>query len=112
MMDLKIDELGQRVIDRRGPAGVRAAAKEIGISAATLSRIENGHVPDLETFARICAWLGEDPSKFLGLPRTKTATMQASVHLRKKRTTSVKTATALGHMILAAQAALNARDDL
>lgn len=109
-MDLRIDELGQRVIDRRGPTGVRAAAKDIGISPATLSRIENGHVPDLETFAKICAWLGEDPSEFLGLPRTKTAT--TSVHLRMKRTTSVKTATALGHMILAAQAALNARDDL
>lgn len=112
-MELQIEELGRRILTRRGPMGVRAAAKEIGISPATLSRVENGQVPDLDTFARICAWLGEDPSAFLGLPQSKkNPKTQASVSLRKKKTTSARTATALGAMILAAQAALDARDDL
>lgn len=100
------------IVDHRGPNGVRAAAKEIGISPATLSRIENGHVPDLEKFVKICAWLGEDPSRFLGLPANRSGPAQASVHLRKRNTTSVETATALGGLILAAQKAVRAREEL
>lgn len=37
---------------------VRAAAKEIGTSAPTLSRVENGSVPDLLTLASLCYWTG------------------------------------------------------
>lgn len=37
--------------------GLREAAREIGISAATLSRIENGKTPDVETMGMICFWL-------------------------------------------------------
>ena len=37
--------------------GVRATAFEIGISAATLSRIERGHQPDLATWRLIESWL-------------------------------------------------------
>lgn len=37
---------------------LRELASEIGISAATLSRIENGKfVPDLVTFKKILDWL-------------------------------------------------------
>lgn len=28
----------------------------VGVSAATLSRIEQGKPPDVESFVRICAW--------------------------------------------------------
>ena len=38
--------------------GVRTAAKEIGISAATVSRVERFHKPDLNTFLRLCIWMG------------------------------------------------------
>lgn len=37
--------------------GVREAAKRIGISAATLSRIERGHAMDAVTLMRIFNWL-------------------------------------------------------
>jgi len=37
--------------------GVRAVSKEIGVSPATLSRIENGKTPDIETLAMVCQWL-------------------------------------------------------
>lgn len=37
--------------------GLRAAGKEIGVSAATLSRVENKKEPDINTMAKICLWL-------------------------------------------------------
>jgi transcriptional regulator with XRE-family HTH domain len=36
---------------------LRSAAKGMGISAATLLRIENGHVCDGATLAKILTWL-------------------------------------------------------
>ena len=43
----------------RGEKGLRAVATEIGgVSASTLSRVEQGGVPDLETYLRLCRWLG------------------------------------------------------
>lgn len=111
-MSLDIEKFGEMVVRRRGTLGVRAAAKEIGVSPATLSRIENGHVPDLVTFAAICKWLGEEPAKFLGMQPQSTENTMASVHLRKKKTTSIDTATALGAMIIAAQNALRDRENI
>lgn len=37
---------------------LREAAKEMGISHSTLSRIENGGKPDVDTFFVICKWAG------------------------------------------------------
>lgn len=64
---MEIGELGQLLARRRGNMGVRAAAREIGISPSTLSRIENGHVPDVGTLEKVCEWLGEASSKFTGV---------------------------------------------
>ncbi|MBY6049880.1 helix-turn-helix domain-containing protein [Vannielia litorea] len=111
-MSLQIQELGARVVKHRGVNGVRAAAAEIGVSPATLSRVENGHVPDLATFAKICEWLGEDPAVFLGLEASGAVRPPPTVHMRKKNTTSVDTATALGAMIVAVQNAIIAREEL
>ena len=35
------------------------------ISPSTLSRVENGKMPDMETFLRLCDWLGVPASEFL-----------------------------------------------
>lgn len=43
---------------RRDGLGVREAAKRIGISPATYSRLENGGVPSLETLVMVCDWYG------------------------------------------------------
>lgn len=64
---MKIEDLGPLLSRRRGNMGIRAAAKEIGISPSTLSRIENGHVPDVATLDKICAWLEEEPAQFTGI---------------------------------------------
>ncbi|HJU08324.1 MAG TPA: helix-turn-helix transcriptional regulator [Rhodanobacteraceae bacterium] len=113
-MELKINDLGKMVADKRGTRGVRAAALEAGVSPATLSRVENGHMPDLATFARLCKWVERDPREFLGmeLSNDQATTPTAVVHFKKKKTVAMDTATALGHLIIAAQNALRARESL
>ena len=96
--------LGQMLQRKRGSMGVRAAAGEIGISAATLSRIENGRIPDLDTLKKVCAWLGIDPATYLG-GSTKTQTTRTAgvqVVFKKDRAISSKTSQALGKLIIAA----------
>lgn len=106
MPEIRLDTLGATVRNTRGAKGIRAAASEIGVSTATLSRIENGHLPDLETFRRICEWLGADPSSVLGFQRAGNVTPVTMVHFKKKKTQSQKTLRTLGEMIAAAQLAL------
>ena len=36
--------------------GIREAAREIGISPATLRRIEAGHTPSVPVLWRVCLW--------------------------------------------------------
>lgn len=44
---------------RRGLGlSLRDAAKELGVSAATLSRVERGEKPDIDNFVKICLWAG------------------------------------------------------
>jgi len=42
-------------------------SKNIGISKATLSRIENGSMPDLLTFLKIVKWLEKDIKEYVKL---------------------------------------------
>ena len=50
---------------RRGDLGLREVATVTGVSAATLSRVENGEVPDLQTFLVLTAWTGWPTRAFL-----------------------------------------------
>ena len=102
---MKIELLADNILRKRNIKGVREAAKEIGISSATLSRVENKKVPDLATFGKICAWLGEDPSIYLGLTVVNPAA-RVRVHFKKESAISADTAKALSEMILLAQKAL------
>lgn len=61
------ERLAPLLIRTRGNMGVRAAAREIGISPTTLCRVERGHVPDRKTLDKVCEWIGEDPAKFTGI---------------------------------------------
>lgn len=108
-MALPIEELGRLIAKRRGGRGIRSAAAEAGVSSATLSRVENGNVPDLATFAKICRWLEVDPAQFLGVKTSSQERQGAVVHFRKKKTVAPETANSLGALILAAQRAKNAR---
>jgi transcriptional regulator with XRE-family HTH domain len=106
MEHVKMDVLAQRILQHREGRGVREAAKEVGISPATLSRVENKKVPDLETFGKICAWLGEDPATFLGLVPAASASSRAQVHFKKETAIRPESAKALSEMILLAQQAM------
>jgi transcriptional regulator with XRE-family HTH domain len=104
---IRIDRLAERIQEKRAGKGVREAAAEVGVSPATLSRIENGKIPDLETFGKVCRWLGEDPAIYLGLPQQPAAALPtARVHFKKGAAIRKDTAKALADMILAAQEAL------
>jgi transcriptional regulator with XRE-family HTH domain len=112
-MPLSIDEFSRLVAAKRGARGVRAAAMDVGVSPATLSRVENRNMPDLETFAKLCKWIDRDPREFLGMEVSEpNAQPNAVVHFRKKKTVKQETAKALGELILASQRAMRARDDL
>lgn len=108
MSRISLESLGLKVIEKRGDRGIREAAKEIGVSAATLSRVERGHIPDLETFSKICRWLRLDPSIVLGMEAdvAKPAVASIQTHFRKEDAVQKKTAEALGTLIMKAHEAL------
>jgi transcriptional regulator with XRE-family HTH domain len=105
MPRLTLATLGVRVKEKRGSRKLREVAKEIGISAATLMRVENGRMPDLGTFGKICKWLDIDPRPLLGLQSKLEAeeeppVYQVSAHLKLEKTPEPKTVNALAKMIL------------
>jgi transcriptional regulator with XRE-family HTH domain len=113
-MSLTIEDFGRLLAAKRGSRGVRAAALDAGVSPATFSRVENGHMPDLQTFAMLCKWLARDPREFLGMEMTETTAERPKtvVHFKKKKTVQMETAKALGELILAAQRAVLAAEEL
>ena len=98
---------------KRGNRGLREVADEIGgVSASTLSRLEQGNTPDLETFARLCAWLGVAADDFVVSEKRSARVAEAptpefiEAHLRADRILPQKAIDALAEMIrLAYQAA-------
>jgi len=103
---LTVHSLGRLALERRADRGIREVAAEVGVSPATLSRVERGKMPDLETFGKICKWLRADPASVLGIAPAKSESPSLSVHFRKDQAISPETAKALAQMILAAQRAL------
>ena len=47
---------GKLIQALRGRDGLRKAATQAGVSAASISRVENGHMPDLIVFRSLCKW--------------------------------------------------------
>lgn len=93
----------------RGKKGLRIVATEIGgVSASTLSRVEQGGVPDLETYLRICRWLGvssdnlgpldENRSVMDGDGSKPTAEL-IEAHFRAEKVLPAETIEALSNMI-------------
>ena len=60
---------------KRGERSLQKAADEIGdISATTLHRIERGEQrPDLDTYAKLCDWMGVPMSYFRASSHEKAA---------------------------------------
>ena len=47
------------------------ASVQIGVSKATLSRLEKSKLPDVETLGKACAWLGTEPNKYFEIIRKR-----------------------------------------
>ena len=106
MTKLTLQNLGTLGREKRGRRGLREVAEEIGSSAATLSRIESGKMPDLQTFGKLCRWLKVDPATLLEVSTSSVEQAQPSVataHLRVKREIAPETATALANAIVLSQ---------
>ena len=103
--------LAQLVAQKRGKVGIRTTAREIGVSPATLSRVENGQLPDLANFAKLCQWLEVDPASILGFNPDDLDRHTVAVHFRSRQTMAVETAAALQDLILAAQRMLAEKEE-
>jgi len=114
-----LESLGGLVRARRGSRTLREVARSIGIGPATVLRVESGRIPDVATFGRICAWLGVDPSEFLGAAARGTEAqatsgeepIEISVHLRVDPTPHLETMQALAHMLLRASRVQPAKNE-
>ena len=101
-----LQNLGTIVRKKRGSLGLRDAAAEIGTSAPTLSRIESGKMPDLQTFGKLCRWLEIDPATLLGVEPQRPSSSQTNIavaHLKAGREIDASTARALARAIVNAQ---------
>lgn len=112
MAKITLQTLGRKLIDKRGKRGVRDTAKEIGISHGTLSRLERGFLPDLDTFGKVCRWLNINPGEVLGVQPVANSTLKVAVHCRKSQTLAPETAHALAQLILAAHRAMVATGEV
>ncbi|NEP84828.1 MAG: helix-turn-helix transcriptional regulator [Okeania sp. SIO3B3] len=61
-----MDRLAALIRSKRGNKGLRQIAAEIdGVSSSTLSRVENGKTPDMDTFLKLCDWLEISPNSLI-----------------------------------------------
>ncbi|HEX5703046.1 MAG TPA: helix-turn-helix transcriptional regulator [Pyrinomonadaceae bacterium] len=113
-------ELGSAIRRRREQHGLslRDVADETGVSASTLSRIENGTgKPDADNIARLAAWLdmpiervmhhghraASDPNPVVYYPHESTPEI-VEAHLRADRQLTPQTAKALSELFRVAYA--------
>jgi DNA-binding Xre family transcriptional regulator len=109
--------LGALLRERRGGRGIRDVAKDIGISPATLTRVEGGRLPDLGTFQKICTWLKVNPADLLDIPveaseskaPSELPTPVAAVHLKASKTLPPEAAKDLAELIVVAHQELARR---
>jgi transcriptional regulator with XRE-family HTH domain len=98
------EELAARLRARRHELGLslRAAAVEVGVSAATLSRIESGaYLPERDNLFRLLDWLGLTRGEQVSQPHPPNAgTMEAiELHLRADKELSPADAEAIAQVV-------------
>ena len=116
-------DLGDRVRAKRRGKGlsIREAAREVGVSAPTLSRIERGlHLPERQNLLRIARWAGMrmDPVLHPGARRVrnplmhdpKESTVEAvELHLRADKNLTRDDAEALSELFRVAYEAVSGK---
>jgi transcriptional regulator with XRE-family HTH domain len=106
---MPLEDLGRLILQKRTKLGlgIRAAAREVGVSHATLARVEKGFLPDLENYEKIRLWLGIKQENIVAHANDPSI---PQVHFRRGKTATPATAAALARMILTAQAAWRKSD--
>lgn len=102
---LDIERLASLVRKKRASRGLRETAKEIGsVSPSTLSRVEGGKMPDMETFLALCDWLQVPPAElFKTTEETDLNTPERiSIQLRADKNLDPAIANALASLVKAA----------
>jgi transcriptional regulator with XRE-family HTH domain len=96
------ENFGRRLQEKREKEGLglRAAAKLMGITHATLSRVEKGFHADMATYRKMKRWLSPDHE----IPAEIEDAAAPQVHFRREKTISPELAQSLAQMILRAQA--------
>lgn len=100
---LNTELLAGMLKNKRADKGLRVISEEIGnVSAATLSRIEQGKIPDVDTFIRICKWLEVATDTFIVGDKKKESIStheRVIAHLRAERELKTETVNMLIQMI-------------
>jgi len=112
-MSTTLDTLkfAEMIKSKRGSKGLRALASEIHVSASTLSRIEQGNLPDIDTYMRLCEWLEVSPEFFTHSQKNEDSSKGGVIaHLRADRSLPPETAEALIQMINLAYASASKKD--
>ena len=90
---------------KRANRPLRVVAAEVGgVTASTLSRIERENAPDLESFMRLCGWLGVSADAFRPPALSETVTAlsmpdKIEANLRADRILPTDAVEALSQMI-------------
>lgn len=113
--NLNADKLATLVRSKRGKRGLRETAKEIGkVSPSTISRVENGKTPDMETFLALCDWLEVPPAELINSTEEKkdSNTPEAiAIQLRADKNLDPAIADALASLVKAAYKDLSQNKD-
>lgn len=97
---LDTQKFSEMIKSKRGNIGLRVLSKEIGISPSTLSRIEQGNLPDIDTYIKLCEWLDVSTEYFTKIDEREENTQGGVIaHLRADKNLPSETAEALIQMI-------------
>jgi transcriptional regulator with XRE-family HTH domain len=101
MPDPNIATLGAilRARRREKHLSLRDLADQTGVSLNTLSRVENGHVPDLKNFQLILDWLEMPAERFLEPPGQASTPEVIARHLRADQRLPHDAATKIAELV-------------
>lgn len=99
MQSINTGTLSEMMKSKRGNRGLREVAKEIGVSVSTLSRVENGNLPDIDSYTKICSWLEVSIDFFAENTKPNSKRQLVVANLRADKTLPKETAEALIKMI-------------
>lgn len=98
MSEIDTRKLSEMIRSKRGDRGLRDIAKEIDVSSSTLSRVEQGNLPDIETYVKLCRWL-EVSTEFFTDVGEDSSEKRIVAHLRADKALPKETSEALVKMI-------------